>query len=404
MATNHGLTDVRLLTRLVEMSVTLNSTLEPGPLLRFLLITAAELLDCEKTSILIYDDKRSELNFMAATGPEADKLAGIPVPLDGSLAGTIFRNGETLIINDVAKDPRHFGAVAAKTGFQTKSLLGVPMQRREHTTGVLEAINKLNGDFSENDARVLAIVASQAAVAIHNAQLMQELRQVDKIKTNFMHLASHELRTPLAIIMSYAEFLRQDAQGKLSEHAGRVLEAATRQRGIIESMVNMSQLQMGMSEPKLESLSLQAAVQSSLDAVRALAEAKQQRLELSLPADAITVHADPRQLPLVIITVLDNAIRFTPAGGTIAVSVFVQGAEAVVAVRDSGVGIPASELSNIFKDFYQVQDHMTRRHGGLGLGLAMAHDIVSQHGGRIWAFSDGPNLGATFQIVLPRVS
>ncbi len=406
---NLELNDASLLSRLVQISVTLNSTLELGPLLQFLLATAAELLDCEKASILLYNEKRGDLSFMSATGADAEQLAEIPVPLEGSLAGAIYRTGETLIINDVAKDPRHFGGVGAKTGFQTRSLLGVPMRRREQTTGVLEALNKRTGDFTDADARVLAVVASQAAVAIHNAQLVQELRRahaelsrVDKMKTNFMHLASHELRTPLAIITSYAEFLRQDAQGTLSEHAGRVLEAAQRQRAIIESMTNMNLLQQGAIELKLEPMSLQKAVRSAYEEVRAIAEAKGQRVELVLPGETVEVKGDPGRLPLVFINVLDNAIRFTPSGGSIEISIHTQGNEAAVVVRDTGAGIPAGELTNIFKDFYQVEDHMTRRHGGLGLGLAIARGIVNLHGGRIWAESAGPNQGATIQVVLPR--
>lgn len=413
MATNqlHPLTDVRLLTRLVDISVTLNSTLELDTLLQRLLSTASELLECEKASLLLYNEKRGDLSFMSATGSDSDQLAEIPVPLDGSLAGTIYRTGETLIINDVSKDPRHFGGVGAKTGFQTRSLLGVPMRRREQTTGVLEALNKRTGDFTEVDAQVLAVVASQAAVAIHNAQLVQDLRRahaelsrVDKIKTNFMHLASHELRTPLAIITSYAEFLRQDTQGRLSDHAGRVLEAAQRQRGIIESMTNMNLLQLGTIDLDLEPLSLQKAVQTAIEEVRALAEAKQQRIEAALPVEPVEVKADVGRLPLVFVNVLDNAIRFTPSGGTIEVRIHTQANEAAVVVRDTGAGIPPSELANIFKDFYQVEDHMTRRHGGLGLGLAIARGIVNLHGGRIWAESAGPNQGATIQVVLPRIT
>jgi len=100
--------------------------------------------------------------------------------------------------------------------------------------------------------------------------------------------------------------------------------------------------------------------------------------------------------------VLHNAIRFTPTGGTIEVSVRATPAEAQIDVRDNGAGIPAGELGNIFKDYYQVEDHMTRRHGGLGLGLSIARGIVQLHGGRIWAESPGLNQGATLHVVLPR--
>src|SRR5438105_8972754 len=104
-----GRIEAAQLGRLVEISVTLNSTLELEPLLHYILTTAAELLDCEKASILLYNEKRGDLSFMSATGSDAGQLAEIPVPLEGSLAGTIFRSGAPLIINNGSKDPRHFG-------------------------------------------------------------------------------------------------------------------------------------------------------------------------------------------------------------------------------------------------------------------------------------------------------
>ena len=331
------------------------------------------------------------------------------MPLEGSIAGAIFRTNESLIINDVASDPRHFAKVGEKTGFQTRSLLGVPMRVRGEPTGVLEALNKHEGEFTQTDAQVLAVVASQSAVAIRNAQLVQDLRRahdelsrLDQMKSNFMHLASHELRTPLAIIMSYAEFLRQDAQGTLSAHAARVLEAAHRQRAIIDSMTNMNLLQLGMLGLSMTKLPLQTVLRKAYDEVRDLAEAKQQRVELAFPDEPIEVKADLARLSLVFVNVLDNAIRFTPSGGNIHVSIHSLLTEAQVVVRDDGAGIPPGELTNIFEDYYQVEDHMTRRHGGLGLGLANARGIVDLHGGRIWAESDGPNRGATIWIVLPR--
>ncbi len=403
-----GLDDPVLLARLVDISVTLNATLEPDRLLQSILTAAAGLLDCETASLLLYNERRGDLSFLSAAGPGVERLAEIPVPLEGSMAGWIFRTGQTLISNDVANDPRHYAKVGQQTGFLPRSLVGVPMRLRGKTTGVLEALNK-RGTFDERDGRVLAVVASQAAVAVHNAQLVQELRRahaelgrIDQVKSRFIALASHELRTPLAIITSYAEFLKNDAPGALSAQATRVLEAALRQRMIIDSMANLNLLQAGALDVRMEPLGLSPLVTDACADARPGAEAKRQRLDVALPAEAVEVRGDRRHLPVVLRNVLDNAIRFTPAGGTIRVEVTASPAEARVSVCDTGVGVPAGELENIFKDFYQVADHMTRRHGGLGLGLAIARGIMQLHGGRIWAESPGPDRGATFHVALPR--
>jgi signal transduction histidine kinase len=404
-----GLDDPELLARLVEISVTLNSTLEPERLLHFIIDTAADLLHCERASILLYNETRRDLSFLSASDDDPGHLGEIPVPLEGSIAGLIFSRNEAVISNDVANDPRHFGAVGAKTGFVVKSLLGVPMHLRGKTTGVLEALNKREGEFTQQDARLLDVIASQAAVAIHNAQLVQnlqrahaELSRVDQIKTNFMHLASHELRTPLAIIMSYAEFLRQRVEGTVTKHATAVLEAALRQRAIIDSMQNMNLLKLGILDLSLRPHFLQTMIKEVCEELRPDLETEKLTLKLALPKEPIEVRADAERLKLVFRNVLSNAIRFTPSGGEITVSMQAGAGEAVVSIRDTGLGIPPGELENIFKDYYQVADHMTRRHGGLGLGLSIARGIIQLHGGRIWAESAGPNQGSTFTVVLPR--
>jgi signal transduction histidine kinase len=410
MSTNAcSLQDPRLLTRLVDISMALNATLEPEELLRSILRVAADMLDCEMASILLYNEQRGDLTFISATGPDVAHLAEIPVPLDGSIAGLIFRTGEPVIINDVASDPRHYTRVGEVTRSQSRSLLGVPMRRTGRTIGVLEAVNKRQVEFTPTDTEVLSVVASQAAVAIQNAQLVHDLRRahaelsrVDQVKSRFMALASHELRTPLAIITNYAEFLRQDAPGPLSAHAERVLQAALRQREIIDSMTNMNLLQLGALDAKLAPMLLDPAIDKACAEQRAQAEAKQQQLNLARAEGPVMVKGDAERLPLVFANVVNNAIRFTPRGGTIQVAVDAGDSEVRITIRDTGVGIPPGELANIFKDFYQVQDHMTRRHGGLGLGLAIARGIVQLHAGRIWAESPGRDQGATIHIVLPR--
>jgi GAF domain-containing protein len=227
----------RQLAQLVRISVTLNSTLDPAELLRYIIEKAAELLGCEAASILLYDERRAQLYFTTATGSDTNKLAEIPVPLEGSIAGSVFRENRPMVINNVANDPRHFTGVGQKVQFQSRSLLAVPMRIRSQVTGVLEALNKRAGDFNDNDMRLLSVIASQAAVAINNAHLVQALQQAneelsraDKLKSDFMAIASHELRTPLGVILGYATFLKEDAKGELSEHANMVLTSALRLR------------------------------------------------------------------------------------------------------------------------------------------------------------------------------
>ncbi len=396
------------LSRLVEISVTLNSTLDLNRLLQFIIDSAADLVESEAASILLVDEKTHDLYFAAATGSDPQELAQIPVPLEGSIAGTIFREDRPLIINEVSGDTRHFNHVGENIRFEVRSLIGVPMRIREQVTGVLEAVNKRRGMFDEADLQTLSIIASQAAVAINNARLLDalqraydELDKLDQLKSDFIAIASHELRTPLGLILGYASLLQEEATEAAYEHAQAVLSSALRMRSLIEDMTNMNMLQVGSAEMALEIHPLAPIAQEAMREVEEVMTAKEQSLTFQPPEAPLKALVDAPKLTMALTNLLNNAMRFTPAKGRIWLSLEQHGEEAWFRVRDEGLGIPQEELENIFDRFYQVEDHMTRRHEGLGLGLAIVRAIAEAHGGRVWAESQGPGTGSTFTIALP---
>jgi HD-GYP domain-containing protein (c-di-GMP phosphodiesterase class II) len=164
------------LKRLVELSVTLNSTLDLDALLQLITATATELLDCQAASILLCDEKYPRLYFAAATGSDPKTLAEVPVPIEGSLAGLIFRTNRSIIMNNVEQDPRHYSLVSDHIHFHVQSLLGVPMLIKDRIIGVLEALNKRNGEFTTGDESIALVTASHAAIAIDNATLFDGLQ------------------------------------------------------------------------------------------------------------------------------------------------------------------------------------------------------------------------------------
>jgi len=396
------------LARLVEISVTLNSTLEPQRLLQFIIQSAADLVECEAASILLVDDNTHQLSIAAATGSHPDELARIPVPPEGSIAGTIAREDRPLIINEVGSDARHYREVGEKVSFQVRSLVGVPMRIREKVIGVLEAVNKRQGVFGEADLQTLSIIASQAAVAMNNANLVSalqgayaELGKLDKLKSDFIAIASHELRTPLGLVLGYASILKEEAGERTSEHAEVVLSSALRMRSLIEDMTNMNLLQVGAAEMVLERQPLQRVAEAAFAELGDLFQAKGQIADLRMPEDDLLALVDAERLGMAVTNLLNNAVRFTPGGGHISLELERHGGEAWIRVRDEGIGISPSQLGRIFDQFYQVEDHMTRRHEGIGLGLAIVRAIAKAHGGRAWAESEGEGRGATFTIALP---
>jgi signal transduction histidine kinase len=136
--------------------------------------------------------------------------------------------------------------------------------------------------------------------------------------------------------------------------------------------------------------------------VLAMASANDQSLTLGRPEPDVVVYADRALLLMALTNIVNNAIKFTPQEGNIQIKVIDRPQEVWVCVQDDGVGIPERDLENIFKPFYQVEDHMTRRHGGMGLGLSIAKAVVEAHRGRIWAESAGKNQGATLTMSLPK--
>jgi signal transduction histidine kinase len=394
--------------RMVEISVTLNSTLDLPRLLQFIIDSAADLVDSEGASILLMDEKTKNLEFAAATGSDPKELARIPVPLDSSLAGTVFRENRPLIVNQVASDPRHYQAVGKKINFETQSLIGVPMRIQDDVIGVLEAVNKRNGMFNATDELTLTVIASQAAVAINNARLVEalqraydELGKLDRLKSEFISIASHELRTPLALILGYATMLKEDTGEQASQHVSAVLNSAIRMRSLIEDMTNLNLLRVGSAELNMEVQPLQSVVRAAHEEVRETIQAKGQNLIVDMPDSTIMAKVDGPKLSMALTNLLNNALRFTPNNGHIELRLLREGDEAWFQVADNGIGIASEEIDRVFQPFYQVEDHMARRHEGMGLGLAIVRGVADAHGGRVWAESPGQGKGATFTVALP---
>jgi signal transduction histidine kinase len=401
---------VDILAQLAQISTALNSTLKLKPLLSTLMDTAAEIVNAEAASVLLWDAKNNELRFAATTtGDAGQALIGKLVPLEGSIAGTVMHENRIVAVNNVEVDPRHYSKVDEELEFRTRSILGVPMRSKNRVIGVLEAVNKRNLPWTEDEGSYLSILAAQAAVAIEGAQLVaalqkanDELSQLDTLKSDFIAIASHELRTPLGVILGYASFLQETGDSEVKNHANKVVASALQLRRIIEDLTNLRYLEQHQSELHPDPVLLDVFIHDAIQEVAQLAEAKGHRLNYVPPGEPVRVAIDRSRMGMALFNVLNNAVRFTPDYGQISVETEIRSKREVwVSVKDNGVGIPKDQLERIFERFVQVEDHMTRTNGGLGIGLSIAQALVEAHGGRIWATSSGINQGSTFTIALP---
>jgi signal transduction histidine kinase len=281
------------------------------------------------------------------------------------------------------------------------------MSLNDRIIGVLEAINKRKANFSSRDVQLLSIVASQAAVAINNARIVDELQEVnrelrraDQLKNDFLAVVSHELRTPLGLILGYSTFLREEVDSELVEYADKIVKAVRQMTLLVEDMTDMKVIHRGSVDISLQPTPIQVVLKNAYQNVAPLAKAKKIPVIFKVPSEKVWVDADT-SLEKVFINILDNAIRFSEPSGEIVVRVTKNEKQVGVAIKDDGAGIPPNSLERIFDQFYQVEDHLTREHGGLGLGLSIARGLVELHGGKIWAESPGPGKGSTFKVILP---
>ncbi len=398
------------LSRLVEISVTLNSTLDLDRLLQFIVRSAADLVESEAASILLVGDKTRDLYIAAATDAAPETLQKTPVPKEGSIAGTVFREDRPLILNELGAAGQRYPETGEGERFSVRSLIGVPLRIRDDVTGVLEAVNKRQGIFDEADLLTLTNIASLAAVAISNARQLEALNRaydalgnLDQLKTDFIAIASHELRTPLGLILGNASLLKELSGEDVSEYADAVLNSAMRMRVLIEDMTNLNMLQAGSANLVLSKRPLQHIVQLVYEEALELVAAREQTIKLSLPPETLEAMVDEQKITMALTNLLNNAIRFTPKERELRLTLEQHGHEAWLRVHDDGIGLVPDELETVFDSFYQVEDHLTRQHDGLGLGLPIVKAIAESHGGRVWVESEGPDQGATFTIALPLV-
>ncbi|HEX4341591.1 MAG TPA: ATP-binding protein [Polyangiaceae bacterium] len=225
----------------------------------------------------------------------------------------------------------------------------------------------------------------------------------NRAKDEFLTTASHELRTPLNSILGWAQLLRSGSVDQ--SNFGRGLEIIERnakaQVTLIEDILDGSRIITGSLHLEIRSTDLSVIVRAALDAVRPAAAAKKISLALDLDTDAAHLRGDPDRLQQVVWNLVNNALKFTPKGGNVAVRVARVGTSLELSVQDDGKGIAADFLPYVFERFRQADASTTRRHGGLGLGLALVRHLVEAHGGTVHAASAGEGRGATFTVTLP---
>jgi signal transduction histidine kinase len=275
--------------------------------------------------------------------------------------------------------------------------------------GAFEVLNKADGaHYTEDDLIILEMLAELACSALQNNLLekrvlksLQETSELDRLKRDFIGITSHELRTPLGLILGHATFLRELLDSPYHDHVDTIIRNADKLKTIIDGLSRLDDHENHTARLHPGMFSVRQMVRDTSADFQEFAGQRKITLEAVLGEDELLVQADGNKIAIALGNLVKNALTFTNENGQVritarAVSGFVQ-----VSVIDDGIGIAADALPHVFDRFFQVEPHLTRRYGGMGLGLSVARDMIELHGGRIWAESE-PGSGSTFSFLLPR--
>jgi PAS domain S-box-containing protein len=322
-----------------------------------------------------------------------------------------FARGTTHTLNDVsedvlkavARDDDHRDALLA---MRIHCFVSVPMTSQGRTFGVITFLGTGNRTlFEPQDVALAEELARRAALAVDNARLYRSAQEANRAKDEFLANLSHELRTPMTAILGWAHLLQLgDLEPDQVDLGLRTIrQSGEAQAKLIDDLLDVSRIVTGKLHLSPVPVDLTAILQNAVAAIRPAADAKKQRLEIELAGGPVTVLGDASRLQQVFWNLLSNAVKFTPAGGVVRLMAAESGGDVAVTVQDSGEGIAAEFLPLVFERFRQAATFQRGR-TGLGLGLAIAKELIELHGGSIAASSAGFGRGATFTVSLPQLS
>jgi len=393
----------RVSAALLQVARDIRESLEEAAVLRHIAHSAAEVLPCDYTAVALWDPGREAFRVAASHGwrPDAAQELHLLDLRRGSL-GVV----DKLLAQQTEEIPEPRNHLGLYQRWEIESLLAVPMVHAGRVVGALiVGFRQRRGPFARRERRIAEGIAAQAAVAVDNARLVEDLRRANQLKSEFLGMMSHELRTPLNAILGYAELLRDTVMGQVSSEQAQALERIlVNGRGLLE-MINLT-LDVNRLEAGRVGLDTSGFALEELFAelrTELAARLRSNDVTLLWPDGIEEVHlrTDRAKLKLVLRNLIDNALKFTPQG---TVSILVQYDSDLerlwVAVRDTGVGIPASAQSSIFEMFQQLDATRGVARGGVGLGLYLVRRYVELLGGRV-VVDSAPGAGSTFTIEIP---
>jgi signal transduction histidine kinase/DNA-binding response OmpR family regulator len=425
--------EARLLEKLNRVAAMVAAELDLTRVVQAVTDAATELSGAAFGSFFynVKDDKGEAYWLYSLSGAPREAFSNFPMPRNTQVFEPTFSGTGIVRSADITADPR-YGRNAPYHGMPkghlpVRSYLAVPVRSR--SGGVLGGLffgHPEPGMFTERAERLVAGIAQHAAIAIDNAQLYEQAKamesrqaalfeservaragaeQAARIKDEFLATISHELRTPLNAIVGWVNVLQSSHSRPADvQRAVEVIKRnAQAQAQLIEDLLDMSRIVTGKVRLDVQPVLLSSVIESAITSVLPAAAVKEIRVQRVLDPLAGPIKGDPGRLQQVMWNLLTNAIKFTPKGGRVQVTLERVNSHLEISVSDTGIGIEPEFLPLVFDRFRQADSSASRQHSGLGLGLAISKELVELHGGSIRARSPGKGGGAVFVISLPLV-
>lgn len=396
---------------LVDMAKQITSNLNLSSVLQTTVQILKKLLSARASTITMLSEDGTELVVQAGAGISPEFI-NARMKLGEGVSGEVVRRGTSIYIHDTYNEPDFlfFDEIV-------RSLLVLPLIIRDEAWGTMTVDSDRPNAFSRSDIQLMTIAAAQVSIAISNARLFEELeeraeelaaayeelKESDRLKDELVQNVSHELRTPLTFVKGYVDLLLDGEMGLLNEAQQDALQiVSTKTDDITRLIADIMTLQrIDRNNLELQNTAVKGLVQQSLDDHNLVADKKGVIIVAHLPDTEPIAYLDKGRINQVLNNLIGNAIKFSPDGGIVTISLSDKTDEVHISVTDQGIGIPPDKLQRIFDRFYQVDGSSRRRFGGTGLGLAIVKRIVEAHHGAIWVES-AVDQGSTFNLILPK--
>ncbi len=381
-----------------------------APLLSYTVDEVLTLVGAERGYIVLKKNDGS-IDVRVKRDNQGNDLTGKTDEISRSVLEEVVQTGQAVVLSDAMQDPQFGQAISVMT-LRLRSIMCVPLVTRNQTFGAIYVENRsIRGRFRESDLAPLQLFANQAAIAIENTELIENLKianehltELDELKNNFILLVSHELKTPLTAVSTNAQLMSMVIEQAglagdpmVNRTAVNLDKATNRMEHVIDEIVQFFRIASGQLRLVMQPVRLQDLILPIVSSLADVCSERTLNIDVYGLDDLPTIEADPKHLKIVLQNVIGNAVKFTPDGGQISIEVRCSDSHHIlIVVKDTGIGIPPTEQTRVFDMFHvlgSLNTHSTSksafRGGGFGLGLPIARGIVEAHRGTIRLESSG---------------